>query len=389
MEKYQLFYKMPRIKQACLGLLAMFCFAAGCKDRYTPVLGNNVTNLLVVEGFINAGGDSTIIKLSRTVQVSSASTLNPETNATVSVESESNESFPLGEIKAGVYSALPLSLNASKKYRVKIRTRDGSTYQSDLVEVKLSPPIDKIGWTAKPNGLQIYANTHDASKKSIYYRWEFEDSWIFFAKFRSQLIWRGQGLDSRAQSEDIYKCWSSGASTKIALGSSAKLNDDIINEGQVVLIPPTSEKLSETYSILVKQYALTKEAYDFWDNLRKNTESLGSIFDAQPSQLTGNIHNTANPAEPVLGFISAGSVQKQRIFVNKRDLPNWTPTYPYNTCVAYDVVPNGGESRFSDGTAIPLEYEFVGGVQVGTRAASRECADCTIRGTTKKPSFWP
>ena len=46
-------------------------------------------------------------------------------------------------------------------------------------------------------------------------------------------------------------------------------------------------------------YALTRDQFNYWANLKKTTEYLGTIFDAQPSQLNNNIHCLSNPSEPV------------------------------------------------------------------------------------------
>ena len=43
--------------------------------------------------------------------------------------------------------------------------------------------------------------------------------------------------------------------------------------------------------------------------MQKNAESLGSIFDEQPTQITGNIHSVTNPSEQVIGYVSAGTVE--------------------------------------------------------------------------------
>ncbi|MFA6276304.1 MAG: DUF4249 domain-containing protein [Pedobacter sp.] len=356
----------------------------GCKESFNPKVTSTNNNLLVVEGFINTGTDSTFIKLSRTVVIANKNTVNPETGATVTIESEANESYLLKEEIPGVYNAPPLNLNATKKYRINIKTTKGVNYLSSFIEAKVSPPIDNVGYEIRSNGVQLHVSTHDSNNKTIFYRWEFEDAWIFYAKNKSNLIYKpGQGIVSRqATLENIYQCWGSGKSNAIILGSSAKLSQDVIHQSPLILIPSNSEKLEEKYSILVKQYALTKEAYDFWENLRKNTENLGSIFDAQPSQLTGNVHNTADTSEPVIGFIGAGTIQQQRIYVTNDKLPNWIATFPYDCGTPEEVLP-AFYYRFNDGTFIPIEFSSNG--ITGTR---RECADCTLRGANKKPNFW-
>ncbi|RZK60178.1 MAG: DUF4249 domain-containing protein [Pedobacter sp.] len=358
---------------------------SSCKEAYNPVVTANNSNLLVVEGIINSGVDSTIIKLSRTVIIANKTVLNPETGATLVVESDANETFPLKEdLKKGTYFALALNLNSAKKYRLKISTSKGVIYLSDYVEVKTSPVIDEVNYEVKSDGLQVNLNTHDATNKSIYYRWEYKETWIFHAKFISTLEWDGNSIVPRKIG--IHECWGNENSSKIVLGTTSKLTQDVIFKSPITFIPSTSEKLSDTYSILVKQYTLTKEAYEFWQNLKKSTESLGSIFDAQPSQLTGNIHNADNQQEPVIGYISVGTVEQKRIFVSKDKFPNFRMVYPYE-CMEPSIAtiksPGDAKQYFGDFTSIPIEN-----APTGVYASSRQCADCTVRGTNKRPAFW-
>lgn len=369
-------------------LFLSVCMLFGaCKEPFTPKVTNINSNLLVVEGFVNIS-DSTFIKLSRTVILAENKiTTNPEIGAMVLIESDNNQTYPLKEESSGLYKAPVMNLNKNSKYRIKIKTAKGVNYASDFVEAKVAPAIDNVGFEAKSNGLQVHVSTRDVSNQSIYYRWEFEESWRFNAKFNSLLIFNQsfQRLIGRQPTiENIYECWSSSKSTTIVLGSSIKLNQDVISQSPVVLIPAESEKIGIAYSVLVKQYVLTKEAYEFWENLKKNTESLGSIFDAQPSQLTGNVHNLDDSTEPVIGYIGAGTVQSKRVFITKSELPSvWKVKYPYD-CIPTVVPEKNVINAFSDGKVIPIDFD-----PNGVLAASRECADCTIRGSNKKPSFWP
>ncbi len=357
----------------------------GCKQPFSPVLSNNNENILVVEGIINIGNDSTIIKLNRTTLVSDQKALKPELGSTVTVESDANEIFNLADKGKGIYASPALNLSATKKYRLRIKTAQNTTYLSDFVETKVSPVIDSVNFKITNNGLQLYANTHDLNNKSRYYRWEYIETWIFYAQFNSQLKWDGIGLvDRDFINNDLWKCWATNSSSTIVLGSTAKLDKDVISQNPLTAIPFDSEKLRERYSILVKQYTLTKEAYDFWESLKKNTESLGSIFDAQPTQLVGNINNVNQPEEPVIGYISAGVVQQKRIFIDKSQLtPAFNPFKP-SECDLIVVYAKNYKSAFEQGY-IPIEsISPPDSVYVGNRS----CADCTLRGVNKIPTFW-
>jgi hypothetical protein len=66
-------------------------------------------------------------------------------------------------------------------------------------------------------------------------------------------------------------------------------------------------------SFLFRQYPLTEQGYTYWLTVQKNSQSLGGLFDLQPAQIKGNLHCITNSANPVIGFISASTVQEKRI----------------------------------------------------------------------------
>ncbi len=370
-----------------------------CRKPFQPGVTTSNANLLVVEGLINPT-DSTFIKVSRTVLIAGSTGSKAETGASVAIESDASASYPLTEKSTGNFFAPPLSLDISKKYRIRITTRDKNVYLSDFVPVKVSPPIDSITWAAKKTGLQIYANTHDPSAGSRYYRWDFTEDWQFHAKYYSQYIVVGNDIQPRNQvTQNIYNCWTgTTTSSLVVVGSSAKLEKDVIFQQPVALIPANSEKISVKYSMLLRQFVLTKEAFDFWESLRKNTEQLGSIFDAQPSQLAGNIHNINDAGEIVIGYISAGTYQQKRIFVPRDRLPaEWETRYPYDCTLdsVYVKEPSTGRPTeliffIEQKLLIPIiEFNKPHFPDLnGHLGATRQCGDCTIRGKNKPPSFW-
>ena len=107
----------------------------GCKKVYAPQAVSVSGSYLVVEGVISAGGDSTIIKLSRTIPVSGANRVKHETGATVTVNDYHGIIYSLAETDSGRYTALPVNAVVSRKYKVNITTADGKTYTSDFVSV--------------------------------------------------------------------------------------------------------------------------------------------------------------------------------------------------------------------------------------------------------------
>jgi hypothetical protein len=388
-------------KRRCIVLIiSILMVSLGCRKPYVAPVAAQASNFLVVEGVIDPGQDSTIIRLSRTVPLSSKGGASPESNATVTIESDANASYVMTNKGNGYYVLPGLNASLTGKYRLSIVTADKKTYQSDYAAAKNSPPIDSVYFLIKSDGLHINADSHDPSHNTIYYRWSFEETYEFHTPFFSEYIVTHVPKDTvviRTASQFVHTCWRGDISTNITLGSSAKLSQDIISGNEVNFVPSTSEKLSVRYSILVKQYALTKEAYSYWQQLKKNTEQLGSIFDPQPSEIPGNIHCMSNPAEPVIGFISVGSVAKARVFISNNRLPAWVAQTPYGQCkvdTAYFSNPitkvNEVVNRIYSGFEIPIsayEQEHTP-IILGYQASIPGCVDCTIRGSNIQPSFW-
>lgn len=379
---------------------------AGCKKPYAPAAVASGPSVLVVEGMINTGADSTIIHLTHTIPISSSAGTQspPELNATVMVESDANGTYPLSEVGNGYYASAGLNLSSANKYKLKIITISNKIYESDFVPVKNSPPIDSVSYQAQTANLQLNVSTHDPSNNTRYYRWEYNETWIIHSKYESALKLIKNPVDSivtRLPSEQIYTCWQSEKSSDIIVGSTAKLSNDVLVNHTFSVIPSTSEKFTERFTVLVKQYAITPEAFNYYQELRKNTESLGSIFDPQPTSLTGNIHCTTNPSEQVIGYITAGTASQVRIYINARDLPsnaNWVPNVPYSDCT-YDTLYYNPPIKKSVYTVkdflytedqIPIDRLQQPGAShpYGYTGSSPFCVDCTLRGTSVKPAFW-
>jgi hypothetical protein len=211
--------------------------------------------------------------------------------------------------------------------------------------------------------------------------------------YYSGFMTNGITIVARPLDKQIYQCFANDISTSILLGSTAKLTQDVVYQNPVIFIPSTSEKIGVRYSILLRQYALTSEAFKFWTSLKKNTEQLGSIFDAQPSQINGNIHNLNNPAEAVVGYISTSTVQTKRIFIDDTELPrNWRPDYPVACQLDsfYYSNPKSGQNEVGtliSGSEIPISSFGIRTIE-GYLGSSRPCVDCTLRGKTAPPAFW-
>lgn len=386
---------MIRTLKNITSLLVLTLTLIRCKDPYVSPYVSPPTGYLVVDGFISGSGP-TRFTLGRTIPVSTNVKPPVETNAHLQVEGDDNSIFTLNELGNGVYGIDTLPLNPAAKYRLRIHTAGNKDYLSDYVPFRNTPAIDSISWSIDNSGVNIYANTHDPSNNTRYYQWQFVETWKYSsAEYSTAIFQKTQPfVVGRSAEDQIYYCWKNNISTSILLGSSVKLSQDVISRQLLTHVSKDDPQLSIKYSIIVNQYALTEDAYNYLTLMQKNTETLGSIFDAQPSYLKGNIHGLSDPTEQVIGFISAGTVQQQRIFIDRSQLPlEWR--YIFSCILPDTVVPPDSASIwdfFGPGRAfIPVEMHYNdNGIFDGWTANGANCVDCrTQGGSTTRPSFWP
>jgi hypothetical protein len=152
----------------------------------------------------------------------------------------------------------------------------------------------------------------------------------------------------------------------------------------LISIPYGSEKMSVLYSVKVYQRGVSEQGFDFLQRMKKNTQQLGTIFDAQPSELNSNIHNTTNPAEIIIGFIDVADAQEKRVFID----PRRTPIWPFALSCDDKQVDLNPDSLSAYSYLDPVDYGLVGST-ITLFATSPRCVNCRVAGSNVKPSYWP
>jgi len=361
-----------------------------CRDPYEPKILSSPDAYLVVEGLLNVNGP-TSISLSRTNSLDSTG-FTKETGAQVLVEGKDNITRPLSPSSAGIYSSPDLNLVVNSEYRLRIHTAGGKEYLSEYVKARQTPAIDSINWKQDDEGVKIFVSTHDSSGNTRYYRWDFDETWEIWSYFTAGWVYIADSniVRPKLPHEDASVGWKYAFSTDILLGSSASLLADVITSAPIHFINDGDEKLSRRYSILVRQYAIDKAGYGFYELMKKNTESLGTIFDAQPSELKSNIVCVSDPEETVVGYVSAATTAEHRIFISNQELVSWN--YKQN-CTIWKV-PNNPDSikvYFGQGGLLPwdAEYSTAAGLVAVYVSSFGKCVDVTRRGASLiRPSYW-
>ncbi len=367
-------------------IIVLMVISASCLEPYNPPEISDSVDILVVDGFINSTDSSAIVKLTTATPLSAPDDIDTGVSALVQIEDEEGNAQTLIEVSSGYYALTKMQISTLKKYRVYIVRENDRRYYSEFINLTTCPPIDSVSFkiSRQSPGVNILVNTHDDSGNSEYFQWTFDETWEYTSKYGTGFKLVGGVVVPNDL--DVHRCYITKPSTEIHVSSTNHLSTNVVRDYPLVFIPVGSQKVSAKYSILVQQRTITKEAYDFWTQLKKSTESLGGLFDPLPSQVLGNVYSANDTSEPVLGYFSGGQVQEKRFFLLFSELPMEVRKQPTIPC-QIDSLDFMELSFYPDisligsyGETLPEGY---------TTSYGKNCMDCRDDGgVLTRPDFW-
>ncbi|MEJ1240704.1 DUF4249 domain-containing protein [Chryseolinea sp. T2] len=373
-------------------VLACLAILASCLDPYIPPIKPGDVNILVIDGSLDATDGTASVVLSRAVTLDQPDEFPSVRGAFVAIEDGNGNTYPLVEGDSGTYKIAAVPIDDKAHYRLHVITSARDEYYSEFVDPLPTPEIDSITYIVDESKLTVRVNTHDDSNQAKYFRWTFDETWNYHAGLLSQYIVIGKGqLRFRTPDEMIYYCWNTKPSYDIVATSTTRLSKSVVSQFPVQYITAGSLKLQMRYSILLKQRTISEDEYEYLEQLRKTTESIGGLFDPQPTAVTGNI-NRVMPASPVaLGYFSVGRTTSKRFYINASDLPKvYREIYPPLGCIPPDTVCGMAGNGCAMTIADLRPGDILGTAAVkGYVLTSTRCADCRVEGgVTTKPDFW-
>lgn len=357
----------------------------GCVEPFDPEV-DTYEDVLVVDGTVSDEEVSAKVRLSRTYSYDQNRS-NPEINALVIISDGEGNSYELEETDDGyyTYSGEDLNPEAGQFFSIYIMTQDGLEFGSDYQEMLESPELDSVYFEDFRNntsdsyllreGVEFYVTTNGGEDKSRYYKWEWEDSWKILAPINYP---------------DVEYCWQYSQSRGINIATTENLSDNVLENQFILEIPFTTNKLAIEYSILLKQYAVTRDNYVYLTKLEKINEGSGGFFDPIPAALAGNVVCITDPDIPVLGFFEASTVKSKRLFINRDELKYGYVATGFEDCeVLYLPDSIYREGNIRDFYYVFEYYDSSVDDTIVVMSNLRKCYDCSFVGDRRKPNYWP
>jgi Domain of unknown function (DUF4249) len=390
-------YSFQIEKRLIVLMTLAFLFAfLGCTEPFQGTVGD-FENVLVVNTVITNETKRQEVQLTRSYRFEEDGP-QPEENAQVSISTDDGEDFPFEEVDSGKYESLkPFAAQMEKAYHLNIITQDGRSYSSSKMYLPTeTTSIDQLYAERTVNdngdeGMGIFVDTFDASRESNYYRYDFMETYKIIAPFWSPedvvfviQLSTGPEFDVILREREERVCYDSERAKTINVINTLNLSEDRLSRYRIRFIDRDNYILSHRYSILVKQYVQSPEAYSYYEILKGLSQSSTDIFsEDQPGFLAGNIVSLEDPNENVAGFFEVATVAEKRIFFNYKDFFPGEELPPYILNCAPSI--SSGDNLAN---AIKNETQVFYDINGGIRTVSRACGDCTALGSNKVPDFW-
>lgn len=299
----------------------------GCLEPFFPEIDEEQV-LLVVDGMLTDQEGYHQVRISRSGSYSEPQ-YTPEQGCRVAIRDTEGNSVDLMESEPGLYEQFIETsfLRPKTAYQLYIRTRNGREYLSEADSLLPCPPVNNLYYeqeireTFDPDfphyGIQFYTDLHIPDKHARNYRWELEETWEYHAPYTIRFYYVGRIMDLGYDSDSLMYCWNSEKINTIYTLSATHIEGEDIRKIPLAYVSNQSNRLSVKYSLLVKQYALSGRAYQYWNLLEEQNQESGGLYETQPARIQGNVYNISDPEERVLGFFNVSSVTRQRIFTEE------------------------------------------------------------------------
>lgn len=369
----------------------------GCKEEFTLNF-NTTEKILVVEGGISNKPGPYSVRLSTTLPVNQPIRV-PFEKCVVTISDDQGNSEILTETSPGVYMTSKNGIQGiiGLEYSLSVVTPENKVYQTAFEEIKPVTEIDSV-YAELTNhedldypfglpGYQFFVDTKPAGDKETYLLWNMEETYKYEADYKlyalyyfGDYFYANRHRDTIAlitglNYDTLYTCWKTDPVRNIFTGQIANLSDFKITRQPLHFVGTETKKLSIKYSLLVQQFSISKNAYNFWESIRDQISDESFLNTKQPYNITSNLQNIENPDELVFGYFTVASVSERRVYYTR---PN--ATFYFERAFAAEPIDLHKKAQ-----PVYLIFRDL----LGIAFVHKDCVDCrTEGGVIKKPDFW-
>lgn len=323
---------MKKYSLPALYILVTVLLLANCVREIDFQEADADRSVLVVSGVFTDGYGPHVVRLTRPGNYDKQ-IFEAIPNAEVRLSDDVGNSYSYQPVlptnKPSHYELRGVRGETGRTYTLDIRLANGEQYRSHPQVMPDPVALD----TAEVHGEWYYNTTADgevvrapfafvyartmapAVTKDVYLHWESEAVYLF-----NELVPKPYNIIDPYASRQCF--------------NNNRINDQVVaiadlnkySPGSVVYENAGKRKIDQAFerkiAFAVYQRVINHEAYAYWSKINKLLHANGTIFDAPPAVVSGNVENITHPNQPALGFFEVGAADTVRVFTGNGQLGN-------------------------------------------------------------------
>ncbi|MEB2778671.1 DUF4249 domain-containing protein [Algoriphagus sp. D3-2-R+10] len=302
--------------------LAWIILISSCIDRL-DFIGDTKEGQIIIYGLLSAGENihTVNVGLSRSSGFTQSSIPNAEVNLLV----QEGGTYRYTSIGDGNYELHNFNPVEGQSYSLEVMVGE-KVYRSTFQEIPSSNGVDSLSYdvayepfrtTFQEHVFKVYSKTRlPENDEPVYLRWIVEETAYW------ELVWiYAPGIPPPLPPPCFIFDIMEPAKINLFDGSSSKTQ----TFDQLLATRKIDNSFLFPMFISVKQLSINRDAYEYWEKIKTVIENQGSLFDIPPAPIIGNIKNTNDPNEKVLGFFEVAKSQVTRFYVTSEISPVYLP----------------------------------------------------------------
>lgn len=308
-------------------LLALFIALSACREAFDFEYPDVLEPVVVIDGYVTNNGKAHVVKVSYSTTINNRGQVETDfiTNADVRIVDDQGGFTTLNHRQSGLYLTAPqYAVQEGVSYQLVVTLSNGEVYRSEMKS--LPPPSPASA------DISFRGDTRDVLSNNMI---EQEEGALIEATIQKdgnrhfyQWVVGQYFVIQSDLAPDVFKyCYMRDFdAAQVVLLQDNPAQGGISEYTYPIDFIPRSAKMKVDFGVEGVLLTLTEEDFQFWDAVRRQAENSGSLFDAAPHSIEGNIRG-AN-GESVLGYFGVYRESLDRVFFTDAELGFNPVTYP-------------------------------------------------------------
>jgi hypothetical protein len=132
-------------------------------------------------------------------------------------------------------------------------------------------------------------------------------------------------------------CWPSVYDEAPILSDAKFLSGNHVERLKLAFVPARKDFFTKKYYFKVEQMSVTPEAFEYWQNIKKQGGTGNDLFQTPAARTVSNMRTVGDTKTPIIGLFGVSSVRSVSFFIDRKEVPYhlWDPERFEDSCMKF------------------------------------------------------